>query len=153
MSFSREVTVTVEDIKKGYIIRGSARIPIRYMYYCNYQNAIIGECTNTYYNYKITGLSDRLVEVFKGKPQAISSCCGVHLVKLPDTSAFDNVEKEFTFTLFKTMLDADNAGLKMAFVKQGDNIDDLVKLGFKKNRELKGGTIEYIYPTNHYSGC
>lgn len=153
MSHSREIAITIEDIKKGSIIRGSVRIPLQYIYYCKYQNAVIGECTNTYYSYKITGLSDRLLAVFKSKPGMISSCCGVHLVKLPDTSALDDVEKEFTLTLYKAMLDLDNAGLKMAFVKKGDNIDNLVKLGFKKNRELKGGTIEYIYPTNHYSGC
>lgn len=150
----KTISLTEDDIEKGYVTVNGIRADISGFFFDG--GRVYGE-TYTYVIFEVDNVSLEAVKFSKKiLLSSIESCCGIHLLKwkeLCDLSpTFTDLDKKFIMRSMKQRLKYNNAGLKYAFIQKGEDDTVLVCLGFKKNRKLKGDTIEYIFPTNHYSG-
>lgn len=150
-----KVTLKPENVKE----HGIKLDDHHFISFCNifYRDAVVYGEDDDYELFELTNLSKSFADVLMSDiAQSIESCCGVKLITLPDFDALDklnDVEKAIIHNALFHELDRNDAGIKYAFISREQLKDKRVKkflktYGLKKNRTMKGGTIEYRYQEN-----
>ena len=138
--------VKLEDIEEN-------RLKLDGKYYACYSEMHVGDSGvyiyNNYYNtVQLTNIRvDAANYILYHGMSMIESCCGVEWYQnTKPTIELTEVEQKFFDTVLQKDIRDTPCGIKYTFVSPDtpkEEIERLEKLGFQKNRTLKGGTIEY----------